>query len=67
VHKYVELAAFGDAGQVAHGLTDFSLPDFQRSWGTGVRIKHKESILFRADWAFSREGQRLILSMGPVF
>jgi outer membrane protein assembly factor BamA len=67
VHKYVELAAFGDAGQVAHGFTDFSLPDFQTSFGTGVRIKHKESILLRADWGFSREGQRLILSMGPVF
>lgn len=67
VHKYVELAAFGDAGQVAHGFSDFSLPDFQTSFGTGVRIKHKESILLRADWAFGREGQRLILSMGPVF
>ena len=67
VHKYVELAAFGDAGQVARGFSDFSLPDFQTAWGTGVRIKHKESILFRMDWGFSREGQRLILSTGPVF
>ena len=67
VHKYVELAAFADAGQVARGVTDFSLPDFQTSWGTGIRFKHKGSVLLRADWGFSREGQRLILSTGPVF
>ena len=66
-HKYVELAAFGDAGQVADSLTALAPGRFETSWGAGVRFKNKDSILFRADWATSREGNRFIFSTGPVF
>jgi hypothetical protein len=67
VHKYVELAAFGDAGQVTRGLTDFSPTDFETSWGFGLRAKYKGNVMFRSDIAFSREGHRLIFSAGQVF
>ena len=67
VHKYFELAAFGDAGQVTREFSDLAPGHFETSWGFGVRVKHKENVVFRADLGFSREGQRLILSTGPVF
>ena len=67
VHKKVELALFGDAGQVAPTFGRMSLGTLETSWGGGIRIKHKGSVIFRADLATSREGRRLILSTGPVF
>ena len=67
VHKYVELAAFADAGQVAPTLSALAPGRFETSWGGGVRVKHKGLVLFRADVGMSREGRRLILSTGAVF
>ena len=67
VHKYVELAAFGDAGQVTQSFLDIAPGRFETSWGFGVRAKHKGNVMFRTDVAFSREGHRLIFSAGPVF
>jgi hypothetical protein len=67
VHPMVELAGFGDVGQVAPRLSNLAARRFQTSWGAGLRFKHRGSVKFRADWAISREGQRLILSTGPVF
>ena len=67
VHKYVELAAFGDAGQVTNSLSDIAPGRFETSWGFGVRAKQKGNVIFRSDIAFSREGHRLIFSAGQVF
>ena len=67
VHKFIELAAFGDAGQVARSFTDLAPGRFETSWGFGVRAKNKGNVLFRTDIAFSREGHRLIFSAGQVF
>jgi hypothetical protein len=67
VHKNVELAAFGDAGQVAPSFSALAPGHFETSWGVGVRAKHKRNVLFRTDAAWSREGLRFIFSAGPVF
>ena len=67
VHKYVELAAFGDAGQVTRSFLDISPGRFETSWGFGLRAKHKGNVMFRSDIAFSRVGHRLIFSAGQVF
>lgn len=67
VHKYVELAAFGDAGQVTRSFLDMSPGRFETSWGVGLRAKQKGNVIFRTDIAFSREGRRLIFSAGQVF
>lgn len=67
LHPMIELAGFADVGQVAPQLAAMSLGRFETSWGAGLRFKHRGSVKFRVDWAFSHEGQRLILSTGPVF
>ena len=67
VHKYVELAVFGDAGQVAPTWGRMGIGTLETSWGGGLRIKYKGSVILRADVATSRDGRRLILSTGPVF
>jgi hypothetical protein len=67
VHKNVEVAIFGDTGQVAATFGRMGIGTLETSWGGGLRFKHKGSVIFRADLATSREGRRLILSTGPVF
>lgn len=67
VHKNVEIAAFGDAGQVVPSFADLAPGRFETSWGIGVRAKHKRNVLFRTDIAWSRESVRYIFSAGPVF
>ena len=67
VHEKVELALFGDTGQVAATFGRMGIGTFETSWGGGIRIKYKGNVVLRADLATSREGRRLIRSTGPVF
>lgn len=67
VHPIVEVAGFGDVGRVGPSLRALMPRRFERSWGAGIRVKRRGSVKFRVDLAFSREGQRLILSTSPVF
>jgi len=67
VHPAVELAAFGDFGQVASSFGHMSFDRFRTAVGAGVRFKTGGVVRFRVDWAVSREGHRLVLSAGPSF
>jgi hypothetical protein len=67
VHSNVELAAFGDAGRVAPTPGAMDVGRFEATLGAGVRLKMNGAVAVRADWAFSREGHRLIFATGPVF
>ncbi len=64
----LDMAVFGDAGQVANTLSDFRLDKFKTSYGVGLRVNTAHSVFLRADLAFSRqEGRRLSLNFGHVF
>ncbi len=67
VHRTVELAAFGDVGQVAGGFGRMSFDSFRTAIGAGVRVKIGGAVRLRADWAVGREGHRLVLAAGPSF
>jgi hypothetical protein len=49
-------ALFIDAGQVAARRQDFTLRDFDVSYGVGFRIHSNSAFVARLDLAFSREG-----------
>jgi outer membrane protein assembly factor BamA len=64
----LDMAVFGDAGQVAKSLSDFRLNKFKTTYGLGLRISSAQSVVLRADLGFSRhEGRRLSLNFGHVF
>jgi outer membrane protein assembly factor BamA len=49
-------AFFVDAGQVATRRRDFSIDDFDVSYGVGFRVHSNRAFVARLDLAFSREG-----------
>jgi outer membrane protein assembly factor BamA len=63
----LDLAAFADAGQVAHNASDLKLRDFKTSYGAGFRFNSAKSVFLRVDLGFSDEGRRLFVKFGHVF
>jgi hypothetical protein len=51
-----EMALFADAGKVFHEIQDIRLTGLERSAGFGFRFKARDSVAFRIDTGFSREG-----------
>jgi hypothetical protein len=60
-------AFFVDAGQVAARAREFSLRDFDVSYGVGFRIHSNSAFVSRLDLAFSREGFIPLLRFEHVF
>jgi len=65
--RYVDMAAFVDAGRVAARRGDLDLSNLETDWGLGARMHGPERTLFRAEVAKSREGWRGNLAGGKVF
>jgi outer membrane protein assembly factor BamA len=61
----LELAVFTDAGTVARSGEPFG--SLEAGYGVGVRVKSHQDLLARLDAAWSREGGRLYLTLGPSF
>jgi hypothetical protein len=51
-----EMALFADAGKVFHKIEQIRLTGLARSAGFGLRFKTRDSVAFRIDTGFSREG-----------
>jgi outer membrane protein assembly factor BamA len=66
-HRYVEIAPFLDTGTVASSLSDLSLSSFKMSPGVGIRGRTSRRTIGRLDWAWSSEGQRISIGLGPAF
>jgi len=66
-HRFVEIAPFLDTGTVAPALSALSLGSFKMSPGVGIRGRTSRRIIGRLDWAWSSEGQRISLGIGPSF
>jgi len=65
--RYLDMALFLDAGQVARDRRDFDVSDFDVAWGIGARFHGPTFNAFRFEVARGREGIRLILSGAQPF
>jgi hypothetical protein len=65
--RYVDMALFLDAGQVAPDRHDFHLGDFEIGWGIGARFHGPTFSAFRVDVAHGREGIRLVFAGSQPF
>jgi outer membrane protein assembly factor BamA len=63
----LDLAVFGDAGQVAAKASDLKFGEFKTSYGAGLRFNTAKSVFLRLDLGFSQEGRQLFLKFGHVF
>ncbi len=68
VHPMVHLAAFVDAGKVAHDWQDINPTDLKTSYGIGIRAGSTKRIFFRLDAASGGdEGARVFVKFTPAF
>lgn len=64
--KYVGLAAFVDAGKVAHDWEDINLTDLKKGYGFGVRFGTQKYQFGLIDVGFGGgEGHRVFFKIGP--
>jgi hypothetical protein len=59
--------AFTDFGQVFDRASEFSTRNFRVTYGGGLQLKTKTSVVLRTYLARSQESTRLMISFGPTF
>jgi outer membrane protein insertion porin family len=64
---HMDVALFGDFGNVAHTASDLNVHDVRRSFGGGVRFHNATSTLLRIDAGHSADGWRLYFVMTDPF
>jgi hemolysin activation/secretion protein len=62
-----DLAVFGDAGEVFHRPSQFSLSRIQNDVGFGLRFNNQRNLMFRIDTGFSREGFQVWVAFNKLF
>jgi outer membrane protein assembly factor BamA len=65
--RYVDMALFFDAGQVATIREQLAVDRFRTSWGIGARFHGPAFSALRIELAHSAEGSRLIFATGGPF
>lgn len=65
--RYLDMALFLDAGQVAHDRAAFRVADFDVAWGIGARFHGATFNAFRVEIARGREGIRLVFAGSQPF
>jgi outer membrane translocation and assembly module TamA len=65
--RYLDMALFVDAGQVAPDRRDFRAGDFDTAWGLGARFHGPAFTALRIEAARGREGLRLIFAGSQAF
>ncbi len=63
----LDVALFGDAGQVGREWSDFRLSEFKGSYGGGFRFNTARSVFLRIDIGHSVEGTRFFYKFENVF
>jgi outer membrane protein assembly factor BamA len=63
----LDMALFGDLGQVARTWDSFRTSDFRWSYGGGLRFNTAQSVFLRFDIGHSEEGTRVYLKFSNVF
>jgi len=67
VAPVLDVAIFADAGRVFHRPGEFKLTGLHEDAGFGLRFKTRDSVAFRIDTGFSREGFQLWFKFSPPF
>jgi outer membrane translocation and assembly module TamA len=65
--RYLDMALFLDAGQVAPNRRDFDLSEFETAWGLGARFHGPNFNALRIEVARGREGIRFIFAGSQAF
>jgi hypothetical protein len=65
--RYLDMAIFLDAGQVAASRQQFDTGEIETAWGVGARFHGPTFTALRVDVARGREGIRMIVSGGQIF
>jgi len=65
--RFVDMALFLDAGQVAARRGDFSLNALHTGYGIGIRFHTPAATVLRTEIARGSEGTQLIFAFGPSF
>jgi hypothetical protein len=65
--RYLDMAVFVDAGQVARDLHQFRVRDFDANWGIGARFHGPVFTAWRVEYARGREGRNIIFAGSQVF
>lgn len=65
--RYLDMALFLDAGQVAADRRDFDLGEFETAWGIGARFHGPNFNALRIEVARGREGIRLVVTGSQPF
>jgi outer membrane protein assembly factor BamA len=65
--RYLDMALFLDAGQVAPNRRDFEFAEFETAWGLGARFHGPNFTALRIEVARGREGLRLVFAGGQAF
>lgn len=65
--RYLDMAVFMDAGQVAADRKQFNARDFETSWGLGARFHGPLFTALRVEVARGREGTGLIIAGSQIF
>jgi len=65
--RYIDMALFVDAGQVAHDRAEINFDRFDVAWGVGARFHGLTFNALRLEVARSREGIRMIFSGSQPF
>lgn len=65
--RYLDLALFLDAGQVAPDKHQFRDGDFETNWGIGARFHGPRFTAIRVEVARGREGLVLVVGSGQIF
>lgn len=65
--RYLDMALFLDAGQVAHDRRDLDFSKFDTAWGIGARFHGPNFNALRVELARGREGIRLIVAGSQPF
>lgn len=63
----LDMALFGDAGQVASRISDFDFGAMKTAAGIGFRFNTAKKVFARVDVAFSQEGPRVSLNFNHAF
>ena len=61
------MAVFVDAGKVIPRKKDIHFGDLQASLGFGFRTRLRDAIVMRTDFAFGRDGARMIWTFSDIF
>jgi hypothetical protein len=63
----LDMAVFGDAGQVFTRKSDFSFRNLESDLGFGFRFNQRNKTFLRLDVAFSHEGYEVWVKFSNIF